>query len=344
MEDEIQSVQQTQDCPEHAERQNQNVEKTIARLAKKDRLLATSIFISAVTLAGAWIYTARLKLTATISKEPVSTESQNESLKTASVIAAQQASPLSLGEKVLPSKGIMLPIQWGGLGVKMVSVGVVDKEKFDSLYAARGGLAETERKLLEDSNVGTIKMTKNNSGFLLNLFWALGLSTKNEILERGEIANPQFGGPGNFASTGGWTLAAGDAMDHYSRHPFIVLTPEQQKLVEGVSKNIYRPCCDNSTHFPDCNHGMAMLGLLELLASQGVSEREMYNIALQANAYWFPDAYMTIAQYSTSRGLDWGTVNPKDIVGMNYSSASGFRQIQSLIPPPAQKSSGGCGA
>ena len=59
-------------------------------------------------------------------------------------------------------------------------------------------------------------------------------------------------------------------MNHYSMHRFIVLTPEQQALVEKVSKGIYRPCCGNSVYFPDCNHGMAMLGLLELMASQGV--------------------------------------------------------------------------
>ena len=103
------------------------------------------------------------------------------------------------------------------------------------------------------------------------------------------MTDPKYGGAGNFASTGGWTLAQGDVMNHYSMHSFITLTPEQQVLVEKISKEIFRPCCNNSTYFPDCNHGMAMLGLLELMASQGTSEAEMYKIAKEVNSYWFPE-------------------------------------------------------
>ena len=100
--------------------------------------------------------------------------------------------------------------------------------------------------------------------------------------------DPRYGGAENFASTGGWTLAKGRAMDHYSMHRFVELTPEQQALIEKVSKNIFRPCCRNSTYFPDCNHGMAMLGLMELMASQGASETEMMTKAQEVNDLWFP--------------------------------------------------------
>ena len=98
------------------------------------------------------------------------------------------------------------------------------------------------------------------------------------------MTDKQFGGADKFASTGGWSLSKGNAMDHYSRHNFVVLTQAQAELVERVSKNIYRPCCNNSTYFPDCNHGMAMLGLLELMASQNISEGQMYKIALSVNS------------------------------------------------------------
>ena len=123
---------------------------------------------------------------------------------------------------------------------------------------------------------------------MLNMFWAFGLANKNPILESGPMMDPQYGGAGNFSSTGGWTLAKGDAMDHYSMHPLVTLTPEQQKIVDEVSKNIYRPCCGNSTYFPDCNHGMAMLGILELGASQGQSKQELYATAKAVNEAWFP--------------------------------------------------------
>ncbi len=253
------------------------------------------------------------------------------------------ASINTLEARVLPAEGVTLPVIWGDLGAKMVSVGVIDAEKFEGLYSGRGGLNEEGKKLLLGSGNGKIKITRENSGVLLNLLWALGLGNKNEIIEKGPMTDSRFGGAGNFASTGGWTLAKGDAMTHYSQHPFITLTMEQQKMVERVSQGIYRPCCDNPTYFPDCNHGMAMLGLLELMASQGVSEEEMYRVALQVNAYWFPDTYLTIAKYLEIRGGTWEKANPKDILGKNYSSFTGFQRVLSEVTPPEGTGGGSCG-
>src|SRR3989344_1641746 len=160
------------------------------------------------------------------------------------------------GEKVFA-------LNWGNLGVKMAEAGVIDTEKFENLYNQRGGLSEANKKLLYDSTNGKVKITPENSGMMLNMLWAFGLSNKNPILENGPMMDPRYGGAENFASTGGWTLAKGSAMDHYSMHEFVKLTPREQELVGKVAKNIYRPCCKNSTYFPDCNHGMAMLGFLE---------------------------------------------------------------------------------
>lgn len=122
----------------------------------------------------------------------------------------------------------------------------------------------------------------------LNILWALGLANKNPILEYGPMADPRYGGTERFASTGGWSLAVGNTMDHYSMHELVMLTSEQQELVERVSKNIYRPCCDNPAYFPDCNHGMAMLALLEIMASEDANEKELYAAAKEANGEWFP--------------------------------------------------------
>ena len=41
-------------------------------------------------------------------------------------------------------------------------------------------------------------------------------------------------------------------------------------MVISIAKNAYRSCCDNSTFFQDCNHGWALLGLLQLGAGQGL--------------------------------------------------------------------------
>jgi hypothetical protein len=187
-----------------------------------------------------------------------------------------------IGEKAL------LAFRWGDMGVKMAEAGVIDMEKFEALYAERGGLSQADNKLLYGRDNGKISITPENSGMMLNMLWAFGLANKNPILENGPMMDPKYGGAGNFASTGGWTLAKGEAMDHYSMHTLVTLSPEEQALVEKVAQNIYRPCCQNSTYFPDCNHGMAMLGLLELMAKEGATEEEMYKMAEEANALWFP--------------------------------------------------------
>jgi hypothetical protein len=242
------------------------------------------------------------------------------------------------------TKGIELPVRWGDLGKQLTDNGSIDRQKFEALYAQRGELDEETVALLTGTDNGRMTITEDNASTLLNLLWALGLANKNEILENGPMVDKQYGGDaGRFASTGGWTLAVGNPMDHYSRHTMVSLTPEQQVLVENVSKNIYRPCCGNATHFPDCNHGMAMLGLLELMASQGVSEKDMYRAALAVNSYWFPDTYMTIGKYLKTKNIAWKNASPQEILSREYSSAAGYQKIKSQVVPTEPKAGNSCG-
>ncbi len=314
---------------------------------KRDLLLPASILLSALILAGTWIYSLGFNT--------------GNRLKVQSGENTNQVSGLEA--KVLPKAGFELPVKWGDLGTKMVGAGVIDKTQFEGIYAARGGLTGEEKQLLSGNGNGNLKITEENSGVLLNLLWAFGLSNKNEILTKGPMmtysgaASPAdsafvatsakkaaLAKAGNLASTGGWTIAVGSPMSHYGAHPFVTLTPAEQSLVENVSKGIYRPCCGNSVYFPDCNHGMAMLGLLELMASQGVSEDEMYRVALEVNSFWFPDNYLTIARYLESKGISWDKADPKQILGINFSSARGYQQILSQTPSPQNNGSGsGCG-
>ena len=252
---------------------------------------------------------------------------------------------LASSNEVVPVSGVVLPVSLGSLGAKMVETGVIDEQKFIALYSSNPELKQEAEELLTQNQTEMVKITPQNAPLLLNYFWALGLGNKNEILEKGEMMDPRYGGAGNFASTGGWTIAKGKAMDHYGAHKFITLTPEQQALVDKVSQNIYRPCCGNSTHFPDCNHGMAMLGFLELMASQGATESEMYKSALILNSYWFLDTYLTIAEYmKQKRGVDWGNVDPKEVLGADYSSGSGFQKIAAQVIQPKERQGGGsCG-
>jgi len=312
----------------------QNLENNLKENKDTSKLSVLNIVLTVLVIIALWLLflnnSQNLSKNKAYSNNKVQSVSKNEA-------------QLSLEKEVLPDS-LTLPFKWGSLGKQMIKTGVIDPISFEKLYEARGGLDEETKKLLYGTDNGNLVITPQNSGIILNLLWAFGFGNKNPILENGPMTDPKYGGdPSRFASTGGWTLAKGNQMLHYSAHKFINLGEEEQKKVERVSKNIYRPCCNNSTYFPDCNHGMAMLGLLELLAANGASEDEMYKIALQVNAYWFPDTYLTIAQYLKSKGINFKDANPKEILGFNYSSASGFQKIVREITPVQYQGGGSCG-
>lgn len=292
-------------------------------------VIGSSILISGLFIAGTWAYVRNPQM----------------SLFGASPDVAEQNrdSARDLEESVIPTEGYVLPIVWGDLGQRMVAAGVIDEIAFRKIYATRGGLSAAEQAMLFGNSTEPIRITRANANFILNMLWAYGLAQKSPILEQGEMVDPQYGGAGNFAATGGWTLSKGDSMRHYSAHAFVSLTPDQWAIVDRVSRGIFRPCCGNSTHFPDCNHGMAMLGLLALMAASNVSEADMYKTALQVNAYWFPDTYLTIAKYFKAQGVAWNAVDPKEVLSAKYSSIRGYKQVLSVVEPVAPSAGGGCG-
>ena len=300
------------------------------------------ITIGAVFILGA-VYGPEIRARFSGIAAKASTGSNIAGNKTTNPVTVADPNAGKLTEAVVPSSGAELPVTWGDLGKRLVEKGVIDRTQFTYLYKERLGFGPAEQKLLDEGGNGKIKITPDNAGFMLNMFWALGLGNKNLILDTGPMVDKRYNGAGNFASTGGWTLSKGKAMTHYSKYEFIKLNKDQQALVEKVSQGIFRPCCNNSTYFPDCNHGMAMLGLLELMASQNISEAEMYKVALQVNSYWFPDTYLTLAKYEASKGTAWKNVDPKQMLSAEFSSAGGYRAIKSQVAPVQGGGGGGCG-
>ena len=250
--------------------------------------------------------------------------------------------PSYFKKQVISDGGAVLNIKWGDLGKKLVEKGVIDMDKMEELYAGRGGLDDFEKSLLDGGNNGEITINERNAPFILNMFWAFGLANTSSALNEGPMHD--YSDTGNFASTGGWTLSKGDAMNHYGKYNFLNLTEDQEMLVNEVAMNIYRPCCNNSTYFPDCNHGMAMLGFLELLAANGAGADEMYEQALLLNSYWFPDTYVNLAKFFYEKdGIAWQDVDAKTALGVDYSSSSGYRQVLATIEPELSKGGGSCG-
>jgi hypothetical protein len=241
----------------------------------------------------------------------------------------QQKELAALYEQVNPRDGYALPISYGDLGPRLLASGMISYDAFTTIYENSGNpLSAEQTEILKNGSDEKIVINAENAHFLLNFFWAVGLANKNSILTDGPIVQYSHGQVERFASTGGWTLATRPVTELYASMDLIPLTAEQQKLVEDVATTVYRPCCNNHTLFPDCNHGMAMLGVLELMASQGASADEMFEAAKYINAYWFPQQTLETAIYlQLNEGIDFAGADARLIVGNKFSSASGAGMV-----------------
>ncbi len=248
-------------------------------------------------------------------------------------------------DQVLPQNGFTFNINWGDLGKKMVDDGVIDKTKLAQALTGTDNLPPEIEKYLDGSDQKQVELNGSNAQFWVDVLWGLGLANKNDILDKGPMVEGNQ--TANFASTGGYTIGAAKPMDLYSKFTYINLTPDQQKMVKEMADGIYRPCCGNATSFPDCNHGMAALALIELMVSQGFSKDEIYKTVLAFNSYWFPQTYLDIAYHFEKNGRDFKDVSPAEILSKTFSSASGYQALQKQLGPiswPALKSGGSCGA
>jgi hypothetical protein len=261
----------------------------------------------------------------------------------------QQKELAALYEQVNPKEGFTLPISYGDLGPQLIENGVINYDAFAAVQKNAGDPLSTEQtEVLKNGSDKEITINAQNAHFLLNFFWAVGLANKNPILTTGPMVQYSNGKIEGFASTGGWGLATKPVTDLYASMDLIPLTTEQQKLVEQVATAVYRPCCNNHTLFPDCNHGMAMLGVLELMASKGATTEQMFEAAKYINAYWFPQQTLEVATYlQLNNGMDFVDADAKLVVGKELASASGAAMVHEdlqnkglLKQAPGQ--SGGC--
>jgi hypothetical protein len=240
-----------------------------------------------------------------------------------------QKETATLYEQVNPREGYALPVSYGNLGPRLIESGIIDYDAFAAVYIGSGTpLSPEQIEILKSGSDQQIVINAENAHYLLNFFWAAGLVNKNRILTEGPMIQNSAGQYERFASTGGWTIGAKPITDLYASTDLIPLTTEQQQRVEEVAAAIYRPCCNNPTLFPDCNHGMAMLGLLELMASQGATTDQMFEAAKYVNAFWFPQQTMETALYlKANQNVDFAVADARMVVGQTVSSASGAQMV-----------------
>ena len=256
---------------------------------------------------------------------------------------------LAVFEEVNPKEGFTSQLVLGNIVLQMATDGVIDMTKMEDLYKARGGIPQEERDLLTKSSTTPLTINTNNANWIVNILWAIGLSNKMDINKQSPVNGPDVN---NFASTGGWTLGKEEnGGAYFNKYPLISLTAEQQKRVKMIADSTYRPCCNNSTFFQDCNHGSAGMALIELGVSQGLSDREIYKTLLAFNSFWFPQNYIETALYfNVIKNTDWTDVDPKLALSKDYSSIGGWianidtpvHEVVDLLPK--SQSGGSCGA
>jgi hypothetical protein len=250
---------------------------------------------------------------------------------------------------VLPPDGYVTSISFGDTIQRLVAAGAVDPEKFRRFYEARGGLPGWVDRLFAAPTGEPITFSRETAPYLLNLLWPLGLSTKTAFNDKSPLNNVRLP---SFASTGGWRLGKSrNGYVYFNRVETMRLDAAQESIVFEAARQTYRPCCDNSAFFQDCNHGSAMLGLFELAASQGATREDLFRIGLAANAHWYPRQYVATALYFRSaEGQLWDRVPREALLGKRFSSLSGWstnvdRRLQGTVQEfrTAPRGQGACG-
>ncbi len=266
-----------------------------------------------------------------------------------SALPPAAAAPALL-DQINPPQGVALPVTFGSLGPNLLAAGAIDLERFVQSYRQGGRpLTDAQTAILTSGSRDPVLFNRENSHFLLNFFWAVGLVNDNPLLTQGALLAQGREQAGRFASTGGWTLGAKPAVELLASARLLTLTAEQQARLEEAAAAVYRPCCNNPTSFPDCNHGMAMLGLLELMASQNATLDEMFEAARYANAFWFPQQMLEVAiMIHIMQNVDFAQAGARLVVSREYFSAAGYQAVHRWLEannllPTAPNSGGSCG-
>jgi hypothetical protein len=229
-------------------------------------------------------------------------------------------------EQVIPNAGVPTGVAFKE-PIQRLITGVVDPVKFRA--SSNKMPAWVERQLRAPSE-DPIVFSHETAPHLVNLLWPIGLSNKAAFNENSPINTLSIP---SFASTGGWVLGRQqNGYVYFNQVEAVSMTAHQQAMVLAIARTTYRPCCNNSTLYQNCNHGSALLGLLELAAAQGTTLKGLYGLALTANSHWFPDNYAKTALYfSHFHGKSWRDLEPKLILSAALSSGTWETNVNSRL-------------
>lgn len=224
-------------------------------------------------------------------------------------------------EIVTPKAGFKTSVRWGDIVAKMVKEGVLDPQKLEGILTKNYSQEmKPEWKAVLVGEDTTLSIDNDNAVFMMYVLWTLAKHNNNQILTSSPIAS-------YFEN-----YDIGVGRPGYGDVLLLSLTSEQQAIAKKVAENAYRPCCGNSTAAPDCSHGFSALGLIELMASQGFSEKEIFDTFIQFNSFWFPETYIKNALYfKATEGLDWKDVSKELVAGAEYSTLQGSYKAKNYL-------------
>lgn len=227
-------------------------------------------------------------------------------------------------DAILPLRPVPTGLDIGRPVARLVEAGAIDREKFMTAHAKRGPVPEWVSQAL-DGKSAELAFSLATAPYNLNLLWPLGLATKAAFNEDSSINGDDLD---SFASTGGWFLGQDDnGAAYFNAVETLRLTPDQSDMVCRLAENVYRPCCGNSAYFQDCNHGSAMLGLIELAAADGRNAAEILELAKTANGFWYTQQYVEMALYfDVMEDLSWKGVPAERVLSAEFSSISGLHK------------------
>lgn len=223
---------------------------------------------------------------------------------------------------VVPENGFKISAKWGNVVKKMVDTGAIDPVKLENILTKRyGQQMDPEWKAVLEGKDVNLEINAKNSVFMMYALWALAKHNDNKILHDSP-----------FADSFGTDYDIGVGKQGYGDIKLLSLTPEQQEIAKKVAENAYRPCCGQSTARPDCSHGFSALGLIQLMASQGFSEKEIFDAFIKFNSFWFPANYIQTAIYfKLNQKQDWDQVDKQLVAGEQFSSVRGAQQVKAAL-------------
>jgi hypothetical protein len=303
--------------------------KMIAYLA-----LALSM-VSAVLLGG-----VGMQFMMTINKSVASSSNNTNSVSpVASLPQEFQGPPLPgrvpptslLVSEVAQPNGVPLPpVRFGNTVGKLVQASALNASAVRQAMNNSGEqFASYEANILSGNpqTENLVILNSSDSSFILNVLWAIGINNNNAILNSGPVVLK--GNPFTYASTAGYAPLGKLSLGGID---LLTLTAEEQVIAEQVAANTYRPCCDNPAAFPDCNHGAAALGLIELMASQGFNSTSIYGALKQFESFYFPQDFVYEALfYFVSQGLTWDQVPGDQALSIHHATLTGKGYVQQYL-------------